>query len=79
MSIIGLMSLICALGFAMLTVDPSPWQQGTFVMFLILSVATFAASSLQRPSLLWEVIDDYRGRRKLAFHQRRPRLRGDRL
>jgi len=79
MSIIGLTSLICALGFAVLTVDPSAWQQGTFVMFLVLSVATFAASSLQRPSLLWEVIDDYRGRRKLAFQRRRPLSRGDRL
>lgn len=79
MSIIGLTSLICALGFAMLTVDPSPWQQGSIVIFLSLSVATFAASSLKRPSLLWEVIDDYRARRKLDFHQHRQISRGARL
>lgn len=79
MSIIGLVSLICALGIATLTVDPSPWHQGSFIVFLCLSVATFAASSLKRPSLLWEVIDDYRGRRKLEFHQRRHISRGARL
>jgi hypothetical protein len=63
-SLIGLMFLICALASAILTVDRSPWEQGSFVTFLVLSVAAFVVSSLQRPSLLWAVIDDLRAHRQ---------------
>ncbi len=66
MSYLGLMSLILALVSAVVGADASPtwaWGNGTFFMFLVLAIVAFAASTLQRPSLLWEVIDDFNGRR----------------
>lgn len=67
MSLIGLMFLICAFASATLTMDRSPWEQGAFVTFLVLGVVAFVVSSLQRPSLLWAVIDDIRAHRQLRL------------
>jgi hypothetical protein len=61
------MCLIGALVSATFTVDRSPWEQGAFVTFLVLGVAAFVVSSLQRPSLLWAVIDDIRAHRQLGL------------
>lgn len=67
MSLIGLMFLIAALASAIFTVDRSPWEQGTFVAFLMLSMAAFAVSSFRRPSLLWAIIDDLSTARQPRF------------
>lgn len=67
MSLIGLMCLICALLSATFAVDRSPWEQGSFITFLVLGVVAFVVSSLQRPSLLWAVIDDIRAHRQLQL------------
>ena len=68
MSLIGLMFLICALASAILSMDRSPWEQGTFVTFLMLSMAAFVVSSLRRPSLLWAILDDLNNQRQTRFH-----------
>lgn len=71
MSIIGLLSLICALMSGVFAVDATPawtWGKGSFITFLMLAAAAFVFSTLRRPSLLWEVLDDYRGQRSLASH-----------
>lgn len=66
MSIIGLVSLLCALTAGIFGVDSTPawtWGEGSFVTFLMLAVVAFLVSTLRRPSLLWEVVDDFHGRR----------------
>jgi hypothetical protein len=71
MSLMGLMFLICALVSAIFTVDRSPWEQGTFMTFLMLSMTAFVVSSLRRPSLLWAIIDDLNNQRQPRFHTQR--------
>jgi hypothetical protein len=71
LSIIGLLSLLCALTAGIFGVDSTPewtWGKGSFVMFLMLAVAAFLVSTLRRPSLFWEVVDDYHGRRFRNSH-----------
>lgn len=64
MSLIGLITLICGLSTAALTTGRTLWQQGLIAIFLVLSATAFLISSLQRPSLVWEVIDDFRNSKR---------------
>ena len=71
MSIIGLLSLICALMSGVCAVDASSawtWGNALFVTSFSIAAAAFVGSSLRRPSLLWEVIDDLRGHRLQNSH-----------
>jgi hypothetical protein len=73
MSSIGLLSLICALtlgdfGFGADTPLVWTWEKVSFFIFLLLTVACFVGSTLRRPSLFWEVLDEIRGKR---FQKRR--------
>jgi hypothetical protein len=65
---IGLLSLICALtsGVFGFGADAPPvwtWEKGSFFLFLLLASFTFVGSMMSRPSLLWEVLDEIRGKR----------------
>jgi hypothetical protein len=76
MSTIGLITLISALMFGVMGSDLDPtWSLGEALalVMLLLGAGLFAASSLQRPSLLWEVSDDlcHRRVRKLHLIERR--------
>lgn len=68
MSLIGFVFLIAAMASTIFTVDRSPWEQGTFLMFLMLSIVAFGVSSLRRPSLLWAIIDDITTQRHPRLH-----------
>lgn len=62
---IGLLSLICALtagvfGFGVNAPEGWTWSKASFFIFLLPAVAAFVDSTMQRPSLLWEVVDDVR-------------------
>ncbi len=68
MLVIGMLSLICAVssGVFGFTVGAPPawtWGKGLVVLFLIPAVAAFVGSTLKRPSLFWEVVDDFHGKR----------------
>ena len=61
MSRIGMLSLICAVISGVFGSGVTPLLSGgkpLFVIFLFLAMAAFGGSSLNRPSLLWEVLDD---------------------
>jgi hypothetical protein len=76
MSKIGLVSLICAATTGVVGTDASSawtWGMGTFITFLMLAGAAFVGSTLQRPSLLWEVVDDVHGKRLLKLGQKQDR------
>lgn len=65
---IGLLSLICALtsgvfGFGVTAPPVWTWEKGSFFLFLLLAAASFIGSTMSRPSLLWEVLDEIRGPR----------------
>jgi len=77
MSIVGLVSLVCALATGVSATDAAPWGQIACMVFLMLAIASFAVSTLQRPSLLWEVIDDLHGKRILKS-QRMQAIHGKR-
>ena len=64
---IGMLSLICALasGVFGFGADAPPvwtWGKGSFFFFLLLAAVSFIGSTMRRPSLLWEVLDEYQGR-----------------
>jgi hypothetical protein len=68
MLVIGMLSLICAVssGVFGFTADAPPawtWGKGLFVLFLVPAVVAFMSSTLKRPSLLWEVVDDIHEKR----------------
>jgi len=76
MSTIGLITLISALMLGVMGSDLDPtWSLGEAMalVMLLLGAGLFAASSLRRPSLLWEVSDDvyHRLSRKHQLMQRR--------
>lgn len=65
---ISLLSLICALtsgvfGFGADAPSDWTWEKGSFFFFLLLAAAAFVGSTVRRPSLLWEVLDEIRNRR----------------
>lgn len=71
---IGWLSLICALtsgvfGFAAGAPPDWTWEKGSFVFFLLLAAIAFIGSTVRRPSLLWEVLDDIQGQRFQPPHQ----------
>ncbi len=71
---IGMLSLICAVasGVFGFGADAPPvwtWGKGSFFFFLVLAVASFIGSTMRRPSLLWEVLDEVQGKR---FRNLRP-------
>ena len=82
---IGLLALVCALtsGVFGFTVDAPPdwtWEKGSFFFFLLLATVSFVRSTMSRPSLLWEVLDDIQGQRFQHLrqghqHRRRRQLR----
>ncbi|MBC8115052.1 MAG: hypothetical protein H7062_11775 [Candidatus Saccharimonas sp.] len=80
---IGLLSLICALtsgvfGFGVDAPDGWTWEKGSFFFFLLLAAVSFAASTIRRPSLLWEVLDEIRGQRFPNLSRSQPHaLTGD--
>ena len=80
---IGLLSLICALasGVFGFGADAPPvwtWEKGSFFLFLLVAAASFVGSTMSRPSLLWEVLDDIQGKRIQNLHQGQPHgLTGD--
>lgn len=70
----GLLSLICALtsgvfGFAADAPPDWTWEKGSFFFFLLLAAAAFVGSTIRRPSLLWEVLDDIQSQRFQHPHQ----------
>ncbi len=80
---IGMMSLICALasGVFGFGADAPPgwiWEKAAFFFFLLVAAVSFVGSTLSRPSLLWEVLDDIQGKRIQNLHQGQPHgLTGD--
>lgn len=61
--------LICALASGVMGFGPEGlpvWTLGKplFAVFLLLAISLFLRSELQRPSLMWAVVDDYRERRR---------------
>jgi hypothetical protein len=80
---IALLSLICALtsgvfGFATDAPPDWTWEKGAFFFFLTLAVALFVRSTISRPSLLWEVLDEIQAKRFHHLQQRQShRLTGD--
>lgn len=76
MSSLGLMSLICgiAIGTVAYGVDASSdwtWQKTVFFFCLSVTAASLIRNTLSRPSLLWEIVDDMRAKRRehLQEHQ----------
>ena len=60
---IGMLSLICALtsgvfGFGVGAPDGWTWVKGSFFLFLLVAVVGCFGSTMRRPSLLWEVLDE---------------------
>ena len=71
---ISLLSLTCALtsgvfGFGADAPDGWTWEKGSFAFFLLLAAISFVGSTMSRPSLLWEVLDEIQGRQ---FQNRMP-------
>jgi hypothetical protein len=65
---LGLLSLICALtagvfGFGVNAPDGWTWNKASFFFFLLPALTAFVESTMQRPSLLWEVVDEVRHKR----------------
>ena len=76
---IGLLSLICALtagvfGFGDAAPPHWTWEKVSFFLLLSVSIIAFIESTLSRPSLLWEVLDDIQ--RKRFQHLRQEQARG---
>lgn len=65
--VIGMLSLICAVSSGVYGFSAHApawnWGQGLFVVFLLPAAAIFTVSTLKRPSLLWEVVDDLHHKR----------------
>jgi len=71
---IGIVSLICSLvfgvfGFGVDAPSTWTWQKSSFVAFFLLAVFSFVDSELQRPSLLWEVVDELHRKRRSRARQ----------
>lgn len=67
MLVIGMLALIGAVmsgvySFAAAAPPDWTWGKSLFVIFLIPAAVCFVASTLRRPSLLWEVVDDIHGK-----------------
>jgi len=83
MSSIGLLLLICALtlgvfGFGAETPLVWTWEKVSFFIFLLLAVACFVGSTMRRPSLLWEMLDEIQSKRFQKLRQSQARaLTGD--
>ena len=65
---ISLLSLICALtsgvfGFGADAPGGWTWEKGSFFFFMVLAAVFFIGSTIRRPSLLWEVLDEFQGKR----------------
>ncbi len=76
---IGLLSLICALtagvfGFGNAAPPHWTWEKVSFFLLLSVSMIAFVESTLSRPSLLWEVLDDIQ--RKRFQHLRQEQAHG---
>ena len=70
---IGMLSLICALasgvfGFGADSPPVWTWGKGSFFFFLVVAAVAFIGSTMRRPSLLWEVVDEYQGRHLHNIH-----------
>ena len=65
---VGMLSLICALtsgvfGFGADAPPDWTWEKGFFFFFLLLAAVSFVGSTIRRPSLLWEVLDEIQNKR----------------
>ena len=65
---IGLLSLICALasgvfGYGVDAPDGWTWEKGSFFFFLLVAAASYVGSTIRRPSLLWEILDEIQDKR----------------
>ncbi len=65
---VGMLSLICALtsgvfGFGADAPSDWTWEKGSFFFFLLLAAVSFVGSTIRRPSLLWEVLDEIQNKR----------------
>lgn len=70
--------LICALATGIYGFSPdapASWtfSKTSFVVLLLVAAVSFVGSELRRPSLLWEVVDEFHNRRLrgLRIQQRR--------
>lgn len=71
---ISLLSLICALtsgvfGFGADALPDWTWEKGSFFFFLLLAAFALVGSTVRRPSLLWEVLDEFHSKRFQHPHQ----------
>lgn len=71
---IGLLSLICALtsgvfGFEIDAPDGWTWEKVAFFFFLLLATISFIGSTMRRPSLFWEVLDEIQVKRFQTLQQ----------
>ncbi len=71
---ISLLSLICALasgvfGFGADAPPDWTWEKGSFFFFLLLAAVAFVGSTIRRPSLLWELLEEFQGKRIQHPHQ----------
>ncbi len=74
LSRVGLLLLIGALasgvfGFGADVPPVWTWAKVSFFIFLLLAAASFVGSTLSRPSLLWEVLDEFQGKRFQTLRQ----------
>ena len=65
---IGMLSLVCALtsgvfGFGVGAPDGWTWAKGSFFLFLLVAVVGCVGSTMRRPSLVWEVVDEVQRKR----------------
>lgn len=78
MLIIGMLSLICGLtagvfGFGGAAPPGWTWEKVSFFLLLSVSMIAFIESTLSRPSLLWEVLDDIQRKRFQRLRQEKAR------
>lgn len=78
MLIIGMLSLICALtagvfGFGDAAPPDWTWEKASFFLLLSVSMVAFIESTLSRPSLLWEILDDLQRKRFERLRQEQAR------
>jgi len=75
---LGLLSLIFALMSGVFGFDADApggwtWEKGSFFFFLLLATFAFVGSTIRRPSLLWEIIDEFQGTRFQDLRQSQAR------